>query len=340
MKAIDLRSDTVTRPTPAMREAMARAEVGDDVYGEDPTVNRLQEAAARLLGKEAALFVPSGTMANQASLRALAGPGDVVLAGEGAHLLVYEAAAPAALSGLHVQTIGRGGLFEGADVEAAIAPDESHFAPTRVAAFENTHNRAGGRVFPLAQLKGAAAAARARGLALHLDGARLWNAVVATGTPAPVWAEPFDTVSFCLSKGLGAPVGSLVCGAAALIRRVHRARKLLGGGMRQAGILAAAGLYALEHHVERLALDHENARRLARGLARLGFPVEPPPETNMVLFAVEDTPRFLRETRARALLVNPVTEGRFRAVTHLDVSEADIDEALGRLEEVVRLGVR
>ena len=323
-----------------MREAMARAEVGDDVYGEDPSVNRLQETAARLLGKEAALFVPSGTMANQASLRALTRPGDVVLAGEGAHLLVYEGGAPAALWGLQVQTIGRGGLFEGADVHAAVAPDESHFAPTRVVALENTHNRAGGRVFPLPQLKDAAAAARAHGLALHLDGARLWNAVVATGTPAATWAEPFDTVTFCLSKGLGAPVGSLVCGSAQLIRRVHRARKLLGGGMRQAGILAAAGLYALEHHVKRLAQDHANARRLAAGLARLGFPVESPPETNMVLFGVQDPAGFLRETRAHALLVNPVAEGRFRAVTHLDVGEADVDEALGRLEELVRRGVR
>jgi threonine aldolase len=323
-----------------MREAMARAEVGDDVYGEDPSVNRLQETAARLLGKEAALFVPSGTMANQASLRALTRPGDVVLAGEGAHLLVYEAAAPAALSGLHVQTIGRGGLFEGADVDAAIAPDESHFAPTRVVAFENTHNRAGGRVFPLAQLKDAAAAAHRHGLALHLDGARLWNAVAATGIPAASWAEPFDTATFCLSKGLGAPVGSLVCGSAQGIRRVHRARKLLGGGMRQAGILAAAGLFALEHHVERLADDHANARRLASGLERLGFAVESPPETNMVLFGVLDTAGFLRETRALSLLVNPVAEGRFRAVTHLDVSEADIDEALGRLEQLTRRGVR
>jgi threonine aldolase len=323
-----------------MREAMARAEVGDDAYGEDPTVNRLQETAARLLGKEAALFVPSGTMANQASLRALCAPGDVVLAGEGAHLLVYEAAAPAALSGLHVQTIGRGGLFDGADVRAAIAPDESHFAPTRAVAFENTHNRAGGRIFPLAQLKDAAAAARERGLALHLDGARLWNAVVATGVPAARWAEPFDTASFCLSKGLGAPVGSLVCGSAAVIRRVHRARKLLGGGMRQAGILAAAGLHALEHHVARLADDHARARRLADGLERLGFAVDPPPETNIVLFRVEDGAGFLRETRARGLLVNPVTEGRFRAVTHLDVSEADVDGALSRLEELVRRGLR
>jgi threonine aldolase len=340
MRAIDLRSDTVTRPTPAMREAIARAEVGDDVYGEDPTVNRLQARAAELLGKPAALFVASGTMGNQASLRALSQPGDVLLAGEDAHVLLYEAGAASALWGVQIETLGRGGFFDGAELGRAIAPDEVHFAPTRIVAIENTHNRAGGRVFPLDQLKDVANVARERGLALHLDGARLWNAVVATGTPAAVWAEPFDTVTFCLSKGLGAPAGSLVCGSHDVIRRVHRARKMLGGGLRQAGILAAAGLYALEHHVDRLAIDHANARRLAAGLVRLGFAVDPPPETNMVMFRVEDAMAFLRETRARGLLVNPTAPGVFRAVTHLDVSEADIDEALGRIEEVVAKGVR
>jgi threonine aldolase len=340
MALIDLRSDTVTRPTAAMRQAIARAEVGDDVYGEDPTVNRLQETAAELLGKQAALFMPSGTMANQASIHPFVRPGDVLLVGEGAHMLVYESGAPAALSGVQVQTLGRGGLFDGTELRAAVAPDEQHFAPTRAVVLENTHNRAGGRVFPLEQIKDVAGAAREHGLHLHLDGARLFNAVVATGTPAASWAEPFDTVSFCLSKGLGAPVGSLVCGSAEVIRRVHRVRKMFGGGMRQAGILAAAGLYALENHVERLAEDHANARRLAQGLARLGFRVDPPPETNIVMFEVGDTLGFLRATRARELWINPEAEGRFRAVTHLDVSAADIDEALGRLEEVVEEGIR
>ena len=340
MRTLDLRSDTVTLPTPAMREAMAHAEVGDDVYGEDPSVNRLQARAAELLGKPAALFVASGTMGNQASLRALSQPGDVLLAGEDAHILLYEAGAASALWGVQVKTLGRGGCFDGADVRAAIAPDEVHFAPTRVLSVENTHNRSGGRVFPLGQLKDAAQAAKQHGLALHLDGARLWNAVVATGTPAAVWAEPFDTVTFCLSKGLGAPVGSLVCGSPEVIRRVHRARKMLGGGMRQAGILAAAGLYALEHHIERLADDHANARRLAAGLEKLGLGVAAPPETNMVIFRVDDVMGFLRETRARKLLVNPSAPGVFRAVTHLGVSEADIDEALARIEEVVTGGVR
>jgi threonine aldolase len=340
VRVIDLRSDTVTRPTPAMREAMAAAEVGDDVYGEDPSVNRLQERAAALLGKEAALFVPSGTMANQASLRTLTRPGDILLAGEGAHVLRYESGGPAALAGVHVQTIGRGGFFDGAEVKAAIHPDESHFAPTRAVAVENTHNSSGGRVFPLDRLKDVVATAREHGLSLHLDGARLFNAVVATGTPARVWAEPFDTATFCLSKGLGAPVGSLVCGDASVIRSVHRARKLLGGGMRQAGFLAAAGLYALEHHVDRLADDHANARRLAAGLEKLGFAVDPSPETNMVMFRVEDTLGFLRATRARDLWIDPMGEGRFRAVTHLDAPEPQIDEALGRIGEVVAEGIR
>src|SRR5512139_2042145 len=266
MKTIDLRSDTVTRPTPAMREAIAHAEVGDDVYGEDPTVAALQQRAAALLGKEAALFVPSGTMANQVSIRALTRHGDVVLAGDGAHILRYESGAPAAISGVQVKTIGSGGLFDADDVAAAIHPLEHHFAPTTLVACENTHNAAGGRVFPYAQLRRVADAARDRGLRMHLDGARLFNAVTATGVPAATWAEPFDTVSFCLSKGLGAPAGSLVCASAEIIDRVHRFRKMLGGGMRQAGILAAAGLYALTHHVERLAEDHVNARRLADGL--------------------------------------------------------------------------
>jgi len=331
MKTIDLRSDTVTRPTPAMREAMARAEVGDDVYGEDPTVNRLQAVAAELLGKEAAIFVPSGTMANQLAARGLTQHGDVVLAGEGAHILRYESGAAAALSGVQIKTVGHGGLFDADEVRAAMVPADHHYAPVTLVAMENTHNSAGGRVFPLESLKRIAAFARERGLRLHLDGARLFNAVVATGIPAATWAEPFDTVSFCLSKGLGAPVGSLVCGSSSVIDRVHRFRKMYGGGMRQAGILAAAGLHALEHHVDRLAEDHHNAQRLAAGLQRLGLKVDPPPETNMVLFEVEDTMAFLSAASTCGVLINPVAERRFRAVTHLDVTAADIAAALDRL---------
>lgn len=337
MKTIDLRSDTVTRPTPAMRAAMAEAEVGDDVYGEDPTVNRLQELAAERLGKQAAILVPSGTMANQCAIRTLTRHGDVVLAGEGAHLLRYESGGAAALAGVQIKTIGSGGLFDASDVENAIHPSEHHFAPTTLVALENTHNTSGGRIFPFEQLLRVAAVARERDLQLHLDGARLFNAAVATGVPAAQWAAPFDTVSFCLSKGLGAPVGSLVCGSAGIVDRVHRIRKMLGGGMRQAGILAAAGIYALEHHVDRLAEDHANARRLAGGLERLGLTVDPLPETNMVMFHVECAGEFLQEITARDLLINPVSNTKFRAVTHLDVRAEDIDDALGRIAEAVAI---
>jgi threonine aldolase len=340
VRQIDLRSDTVTRPTPAMREAIARAEVGDDVYGEDPTVKRLEATAARLVGKPAALFVPSGTMGNQASLQAATRPGDVVLAGEGAHLLHYESGAAAALSGLQVKTIGVGGFFTGSEVAAALHPDDVHYAPTRVVALENTHTRSGGRIFPIAWVEDVAKVAREHDLHLHLDGARLWNAVIASGIPATRWAAPFDTLTFCLSKGLGAPVGSVVCGSEAWIRRIHRVRKRMGGGMRQLGILAAAGLYALEHHVERLARDHANARRLAAGLETLGFCVEAPPETNMVMFGVSDMAGFVRASAARQLLVDAIDPNRCRLVTHLDVSESDVEDALGRIEEVAKEGIR
>ena len=270
-------------------------------------------------------------MANQLAVRALTRHGDVVLAGEGAHILRYEAGAAAALSGVQIKTVGRGGLFDVDDVGAAMVPADSHYAPVTLVALENTHNSAGGRVFPLDALKRVAAFARERGLPLHLDGARLFNAVVATGIPAATWAEPFDTVSFCLSKGLGAPAGSLVCGSSEVIERVHRFRKMYGGSMRQAGILAAAGLHALEHHVERLADDHRNARRLAAGLQRLGLKVDPPPETNMVMFEPDDVMAFLGAASTAEVLINPVSQRRFRAVTHLDVTAADIDEALERL---------
>ena len=335
MKTIDLRSDTVTRPTAAMRDAMARAEVGDDVYGEDPSINRLQAMAAALLGKEAALFVPSGTMANQAAIRALTHHGDVVLASEGAHILRYESGAAAAIAGVQIKTIGRAGLVDADDVHGAVHPHEHHWAPTTVVALENTHNAAGGRIFPFEQLGRVATASREHGLRLHLDGARLFNAVVATKIAAATWAAPFDTVSFCLSKGLGAPVGSLVCGTAETIDRVHRIRKMLGGGMRQAGILAAAGIYALEHHVERLAEDHANARRLADGLIHLGLAVEPLPETNIVLLKHPRALAFAAALGQRELLINPVNAATLRAVTHLDVRTADIDEALGRVAEVL-----
>ncbi|MFN8643771.1 MAG: low-specificity L-threonine aldolase [Candidatus Binatia bacterium] len=335
MTPIDLRSDTVTRPTAAMRAAMAAADVGDDVYGEDPSVNRLQDTAAARLGMAAAIFVPSGTMANQAAIRALTRHGDVLLASPACHLLRYESGGAAALSGVQIQTIGGAGVFTPADVLAALPPSDHHYAPVTAVALENTHNSAGGRIWPFEQLRAVVAVARARGLRLHLDGARLWNAVVASGIDARRWVEGFDSVSFCLSKGLGAPVGSLVCGSAELVDRVHRIRKMLGGGMRQAGILAAAGLHALAHHVERLADDHRNARRFAHGLRALGLTVTPEPETNIVLFGGRDVGRLWQALRERQVLVNPVDAQTLRAVTHLDVTAEDIEDALGRIGEAL-----
>ncbi|MGD9763718.1 MAG: low-specificity L-threonine aldolase [Candidatus Binatia bacterium] len=335
MRAIDLRSDTVTKPTPAMRAAMAAAEVGDDVYGEDPTINRLQALAAERVGMAAAIFVPSGTMANQAALRALTHHGDVVLAGTDSHIQRHESGGAAAHAGVQIQSIGSGGFFSAEEVIAAQPPPDHHFAPVAAVAVENTHNMAGGRVFPFDALRAIASVARERGLKLHLDGARLWNAVVASGIAARRWTEGFDTVSFCLSKGLGAPVGSLVCGSAAVIDRIHRVRKMLGGGMRQAGILAAAGVYALEHNIPRLADDHRNAARLARGLADLGLAVAPWPETNIVRFSAADAAGFSRALRARGVLVNALDQHRLRAVTHLDASAEDIEDALGRIGEAL-----
>jgi threonine aldolase len=333
---IDFRSDTVTRPTPAMREAMARADVGDDVYGEDPTVNRLQEAFAARLGKEAALFVPSGTMANQIALRSLTEPGDAAIAARDAHIFLYESGAGAALAGVQFNLIGEGGAFGADELRAAIYPGDDHFARTRVVCVENTHNRSGGRVFPFERLREVSELARARGLALHLDGARLWNAEAATGIEAARWAAPFDTVSCCLSKGLGAPVGSLVASTRERMARLHRFRKMQGGGMRQAGVLAAAGLYALEHHVKRLADDHANARRLAAGLAELpGFRVATP-ETNIVFFQHPDAVALCERLRARGVLMSALGTDSVRAVTHLDVSAQDVDRALAVLREEVR----
>jgi threonine aldolase len=332
MQPIDLRSDTVTRPTPEMRAAIASAEVGDDVYGEDPTVNRLQEVAAARFGKEAALFVPSGSMANQVAIRAHTEHGDAVIAAQSSHHFLFESGAAGALSGVQFALVGEDGLFGPDDLHAAVYPREHHFARTRLVCIENTHNRSGGRVFPFDLLKDVAQAAREHDLRLHLDGARVFNAEIATGIPVEDWARPFDSVSFCLSKGLGAPVGSLIVGSTEFITQAHRFRKMFGGGMRQAGVLAAAGLYALEHHVKRLVDDHANASRLAAGLAELpGVRLVREPETNMVLFRVQDLRRFLDQCRLAQVRISPIATDTLRAVTHLDVSSRDIEEALARL---------
>jgi len=327
---IDLRSDTVTRPTAAMREAMAQAEVGDDVFGDDPTTRALEEEVARITGKEAALFVTSGTMGNQLAVATQTRPGDDVIVGEGAHLVINEAGAGAALSGVQYTMVGRGGLFTAEELEAAMYPRLYWTPRSSLASVENTHNRGGGRVWPLAQAHAVAERARALGMATHLDGARIWNASVTSGVDVATWCAPFDTVSVCFSKGLGAPVGSAFCGPRALVVEARRFRKRWGGGMRQSGVLAAAALHGLAHHRARLAEDHANARALAEALSRTpGIRVESAAvETNMVNLDL-DVPAdaVSRKARELGLLINTSGPKRLRAVTHLDVSRTDIDAA-------------
>src|SRR5687768_11623345 len=275
---LDFRSDTVTRPTKAMRRAMAEAEVGDDVFGEDPTVNRLQERVAELLGKEAAVYVPSGSMSNQVGVRLHCSPGDEFICETGCHIYNYEQGAYAQLSGVCARTVdGAFGVMRPEQLAGLIRPENEHLVRTRLVCIENTHNRGGGRVQPYETVQAICSWAHDKGLVTHLDGARLFNAVVATGIPARQWAQHFDTVSVCFSKGLGAPVGSALSGPKELIAKARRHRKLFGGGMRQAGIIAAGALYALEHHVERLAEDHEKGRRLAEAIRRIdGLELRPP----------------------------------------------------------------
>jgi threonine aldolase len=324
---IDLRSDTVTRPTPAMRDAMARAELGDDVFGDDPSVNALQAAIAARLGKEAALFVPTGTMSNLCGLMAHCERGDEYIVGQMAHTYRWEGGGAAVLGSIQPQPLVQqaDGSIALADIEAAIKPDDAHFARSRLLALENTW---GGQVLPQAYVEAACALAHGRGLSTHLDGARLFNAAVASGrTPAEL-AAPFDSVSVCFSKGLGTPAGSALVGSKELIARAHRVRKMLGGGMRQAGVLAAAALHAIDHHVERLADDHANARLLAEGLQGLDGVAVMPPQSNIVFVdVVPDKARGLVE-RLKAGGVLCTGLYRIRLVTHLDVSRAHIERAI------------
>jgi threonine aldolase len=342
MRPVDLRSDTVTRPTPAMREAMARAEVGDDVYGEDPTVNRLEETVAALLGKEAAIFVPSGTMANQIALQLHTRRGDEVILGEDAHVSADESGAGAAWAGVQFRAVGHGGLFTAADLRAAIHEPDGHCPRQALVAVENTHNRAGGRVFPRAEAEAIAAVARGAGLALHLDGARLWNAAAALGAPPAELAAPFDTVSVCFSKGLGAPVGSALAGSRAAMTAARHYRKMFGGGMRQAGVLAAAALHGLQHHRARLPEDHVHARlldaALAEVIARSPRAALVPAETNQVNIDTPGLPaeRLVEAARRRGVLVGAMSTFRTRAVTHLDVGRADAERAAAALAEALR----
>jgi threonine aldolase len=327
---IDLRSDTVTKPNAAMREAMAQAEVGDDVYGEDPTVHTLEEEVAALLGKEAALFVSSGSMGNQLAIAVQTRHGDEVIVGEGAHPVFYEAGAGPALSGVQFAVAGRGGLYTAAEMEEVVKPRAYYTPRSSLVCVENTHNRAGGRVFSQRDAAAIAKGAHALGLRAHLDGARLWNAAAKTGLSEKELAEPFDTVSVCFSKGLGAPVGSAFVSSRQNVEEARRFRKMWGGGMRQVGILAAGALYALRNHRARLATDHENARAFASGLVgKPGVRVElASVETNIVNIDT-DAPAdaISRAAKTLGVLINASGPNRLRAVTHLDVSREDVDKA-------------
>jgi len=335
---IDLRSDTVTKPSAAMREAMARAEVGDDVYGEDPTVARLERVMAEALGKERALFVPSGTMGNQLAIACRTRPGDEVLVPCDAHPVHYESGAAAALSGVQLTTIGQGPTFAIAELEAALRP-RAYYAPApRLLCIENTHNRGGGVVFQQTHVEQICARAAELGLRTHLDGARLWNAAAASGKSVLELARPFETVTVCFSKGLGAPVGSMLAGPAALIEICHRLRKMWGAGMRQVGILAAAALYAFEHNAGRLAQDHENAKALALGLHDLPAASVAIPQTNLVLITLRQgisVDEVLQKAKARGVLLGSPTSTTLRAVLHLDVSAEDTQAAARALRSVL-----
>ena len=342
---IDLRSDTVTRPSPAMREAMARADVGDDVFGEDPTVNKLQERVADLLGKEAALYVPSGTMGNQTCIKVHTQPGDEVIAERGAHVFNYETGGAAFLSSVQIHTVdGNHGALSVADIRKAIRPSAYYMPHSRLICLENTHNRAGGTIYPLDGIKAVNALAKAEGIRMHLDGARLWNACAETGIAPSEYASYFDSVSVCLSKGLGAPVGSVIAGSADFIKEARHIRKIFGGGMRQAGILAAAGLYALDHNVGRLKEDHQKARVLAEGLSEVkGFTIDlETVQTNIIIIDVEKSGQqpedILARLRAGGLLLSLGNYMGLRAVTHLDVSMDQVKQALKIVAEAMGKG--
>ena len=338
---IDLRSDTVTQPTPAMRQAIAGAVVGDDVLGDDPTVHELEATVATLLGKEAAVYMPSGTMTNQVALRTHTEPGDEIILESQAHIYYYEAGAPAALSGVMCRLIqGQKGIFNATDLQAVLRHEDEHYPRTKLVCLENTHNRGGGHIFPLETIQEIAQVCQTQNLRLHLDGARFWNACVATGIAEADYAAAFDTVSVCFSKGLGAPVGSALVGPKDLIQRARRFRKMFGGGMRQAGMMAAGALYAVRHHRERLAEDHANAQRLAIGLQQIaGITINlKDVQTNLVYFQTPGRPAIALADKLSELGVGILATGSqtLRAVTNLMVSQVDIDETLNHIETAIQ----
>src|SRR5262245_27615650 len=340
---IDLRSDTVTRPTPAMRAFMAAAEVADDVFDEDPTVHQLQDKVAAYFGMERSLYVPSGSMSNQIAIKTHTQPGDELICETTAHVYVWEAGGPAALSGVMCRTIeGEYGILDLSQLEGKIRPDNEHYARTRLVCLENTHNRGGGRIFPIDKIQAISKWARANGLAMHLDGARIWTAIVAAGIPGKEWAKHFDSISVCFSKGLGAPIGSCLVGSKEFIRRAHRVRKLFGGAMRQAGMAAAGALYAFDHNIERLAEDHRNAQVIAQAIADVpGCRLDPPDvQTNLVWFEVEpemgDAKSVQEKLKHHGVLVNSTAAQVCRACTHLDVSAAQVERAADLFRKALR----
>ena len=339
-KSIDLRSDTVTRPGPEMRRVIAEAAVGDDVFGDDPSVNALEERIAREFGKEAAVFVPSGTMANQVALAATTQPGDEVILDRQSHIFNYEAAGGAVLSGLQFNALdGKSGIITAETIAPHIRRADIHCPVTRLIAIENTHNRAGGKIFPLAEMKAIKALAGRHGLMVHLDGARLANAVVATGVSFKDYGACADTINLCFSKGLGAPIGSILISDSETVRRARKVRKRLGGGMRQAGILAAAANYAFEVNLPKLKLDHEHAARIGRVVGSIdGLELVGSVETNIVIFRLDETAfpldRFLASLRAAGILAIPFGPSLVRMVTHLDIDTADIEVVEKTLREI------
>lgn len=340
VKLIDFRSDTVTKPSGRMRKIMAEAQVGDDVYGEDPTVNKLEERTAEILGKEAALFVPSGTMSNQLAIKALTAPGDEMLLDEDSHCYYYESGAPAALSGVSCKLLrGNRGVFSAGDVRAALRPENVHFPVTKLICIENTHNRAGGSIWPIEAIEKVAVAAKEAKLKMHLDGARLWNASAATGIPESEYAKYFDTVNICFSKGLGAPVGSALAGGAEVIKHTRRFRKQFGGGMRQAGIIAAGALYAVENNRSRLTEDHENAKNLAEQIAELnGLEIElQNVQTNIIMIKVNliQAEQLVDKLKSQGVLALAGDSDTIRMVTNLHISKEDIEYTVSAFKKVM-----